>query len=209
MVVFDVNETLTDPAWLRARLDAAGAHPDLVETWLAATLRDGIALTAAGGFATFSEVAAAALSRLAPDADAKAAAEGLSDPQPRDDVAPGLRSLADIGVRIITLSNGRPQTAETVLERAGAAAFVERTLSVEAVTRWKPAPEPYLYACEQCEVAPDEALLVSVHPWDVSGALRAGLRACFVDREGRGYPGYLERPGITIGSLTELANRLA
>jgi 2-haloacid dehalogenase len=209
VVLFDVNETLTDLEALRPRLEAAGADPRLLELWFASTLRDGIALAAAGAYARFSDLAAAALARLAPDADAAAAAEGLSDPQPQGDVAPGLQALAGAGFRIATLSNGSADTAAIVLERAGVAQLVERNLSVEAVERWKPAPEPYVYACAECGIAPADAMLVSVHPWDVDGAARAGLRTCFVDRASLGYAAVHRPPDITVSSLAALSSQLA
>lgn len=208
LLIFDVNETLTDLEPLRARLAAAGADPDVLKTWFAATLRDGIALTLAGGFASFDQVAEAALMRIEPAADAAEAVRGLSDAQPQDDVAPALESLAAKGVQMITLSNGAAKTAATALERAGVAHLVERNLSVQDVGRWKPAPEPYAFACDRCGVAPAEALLVSVHPWDAAGASRAGMRACFVNRDERGYPSYLEPPDITVTSLIEIADEL-
>src|SRR4051812_21493184 len=156
VIVFDVNETLTDMEPLRARLDAAGADPGLLELWFASTLRDGIALTAAGGFASFADGATAALARLAPGAESASAAEGLSDAQPQPDVVVGLPPLAAAGFRIATLSNGSAGTATRALERAGVSELVERNLSVEAVGRWKPAHEAYAYACTECGVAPAE-----------------------------------------------------
>ncbi len=57
------------------------------------------------------------------------------------DVAPGLQKLsdADAGVRIVTLSNGTADVAESLLERAGLRELVEACLSVSAWGRWKPA----------------------------------------------------------------------
>lgn len=51
----------------------------------------------------------------------------------------------------------------------------DRLLTVEDAGIWKPAPAAYAYALEQCGVDPMDAMLVSVHPWDIDGASRAGL----------------------------------
>jgi 2-haloacid dehalogenase len=59
--VFDGNETLSDMNPLRRRLEEVGAPGHLLDTWFAATLRDGFALTAAGEYADFAAVAKAAL----------------------------------------------------------------------------------------------------------------------------------------------------
>lgn len=208
VLLFDVNETLTEPASVRMRMQAAGADPQLYDLWMASTLRDGMALTLAGAYVDFADAAEAALARLAPEADAAAATEAFSDPQPRDDVGPGLRALAETGIRVVTLTNGTTAATQKVLERAGVGDVVERRLSVDAVERWKPAPETYEYACRECQVAPAEAMLVAAHVWDVAGAKRAGLRACFVDRLARGYPTHLEQPAVTVTSLTELVGEL-
>jgi 2-haloacid dehalogenase len=61
VVVFDVNETLSDMKPLRARFQEVGAPGHLLDTWFAATLRDGFALTAAGEYREFAAVAKAAL----------------------------------------------------------------------------------------------------------------------------------------------------
>ena len=65
VVAFDVNETLVDLEGLRPRLEAAGAPGHLLERWFAATLRDGVSLAAAGGYADFADVATANLRDLA------------------------------------------------------------------------------------------------------------------------------------------------
>jgi hypothetical protein len=57
VAVLDVNETLTDMSPLRARLVDVGASGALFDAWFAATLRDGFAVTAAGGYAEFADIA--------------------------------------------------------------------------------------------------------------------------------------------------------
>jgi hypothetical protein len=64
VIALDVNETLSDMAPLSQRFEQVGAPPHLRATWFASTLRDGFALTAAGGYADFREVAHAALQTI-------------------------------------------------------------------------------------------------------------------------------------------------
>jgi 2-haloacid dehalogenase len=61
VIALDVNETLSDLEPLSSRFEAVGAPRHLRATWFASTLRDGFALTAAGGYADFEQVAHAAL----------------------------------------------------------------------------------------------------------------------------------------------------
>ena len=64
VALLDVNETLSDLAPLAERFEQVGAPGDLVQTWFAATLRDGMALAASGRYADFPDVARAALRSL-------------------------------------------------------------------------------------------------------------------------------------------------
>ena len=218
VAILDVNETLSDLTPLRKRFAELGAPPDLLETWFAATWRDGVSLAAAGAYADFQDVARAALrSHLAGEADlrrpleeaAEYVLEGVAQLSPHPDVAPGLRRLRERGIRAATLTNASVATAAGLLERAGLAELVERNLSVSEVGRWKPAPETYRYACAALGVAEHDAVMIAVHPWDVDGAQRAGLRGAWLDRDGHPWPEVFTAPAISGRSLPELAAAVA
>lgn len=117
----------------------------------------------------------------------------------------GLRSLADTGVRMVTLTNGSTQVAESLFVQAGVTDLFERLMSVENAQAWKPARAAYDYAAEQCGTSLDAMLLVAVHPWDIDGAKRAGMRAGWANRRGTPYPGHFTQPDITARTVGELA----
>jgi 2-haloacid dehalogenase len=218
LVVLDVNETLSDMAPMRNRFRAAGAPPQLAELWFAAVLRDGIATTAAGGYADFGELARdeaqALLAALpVPPADPDAAAAdivaGFAELAPQPDVADGLRALRAAGFRLATLSNGPAATAERLLAAAGVAHLVEANLSVRNVGRWKPAPAAYQYVTERLGVPAEETLLAAVHPWDIDGAVRAGFEGAWIRRGRAGYPRALSPPTVVAEDLRQLPGALA
>jgi 2-haloacid dehalogenase len=186
VVAFDVNETLFSLAGLEPVFASVGLDRGLVPLWFARVLRDGFALTAAGDFRPFGEVAIEALIGVDPRVVSRSQAEEVLaafrtlDPYP--DVEPAFRRLADAGVRMVTLTNGAASVTEALLERSGLSSYVERALSVEAVRRWKPAPDPYHYAATTCSVPPSRMALVAAHSWDCDGARRAGLRTGWVSR---------------------------
>lgn len=224
VVVLDVNETLSDMRPMADRFAEVGAPGHLAATWFASVLRDGFALAAAGTSAPFAQIAREMLRQqlsaadLELDRDLDAAADhvldGFGQLDVHPDVVPGLTALDELGVRLVTLTNGATSVAEGLLERVGARDRIERFMSVDEAGLWKPAPASYHYALEQCGVTASEAMLVAVHPWDVDGARRAGLRAAWVRRAGRGdapspsYPGHFEAPELTVESLVELADRM-
>lgn len=217
VVVFDVNETLSDMAPMAGRFVDLGAPGHLAPLWFTTVLRDGFALTAAGRSAPFAEIAAGVLrDMLAPveldrglDAAVAHIMEGLGELPVHPDVPGGVRALADAGHRLVTLSNGSAAVAEGLLASAGLRGCVERCLSVEAAPAWKPDHRAYAYAAEICGVEPAGMVLVAVHPWDIDGAARAGMRTAWVDRAGGPYPGHFTRPEIVVGELGELPQRLA
>lgn len=217
VAVFDVNETLSDLNGLALRLHELGGEPAILPVWFAATLRDGFALTAAGGYADFADIAIPTLAGLLSGADglrgtpqevAEHIVHSMAELDLHPDVPDGLRKLHAAGVRIVTLSNGSSRVAESLLERAGVRDLVEQCLSVSDAGRWKPAPEAYAHAADHCGVHADDLVLIAVHPWDIDGAARAGLRTGWLSRDGAPYPPRFREPDATGRNLSELSARL-
>jgi 2-haloacid dehalogenase len=216
VVVFDVNETLSDLSALDARFEHAGAPAALRQTWFASVLRDGFGLAAAGTAQPFADVAAGVLRPLLHEAgvaDVDSAVEhvmqGFSQLDVHEDVPDGVRALRAAGLRLVTLSNGSRNVAQGLLTRAGLEGEFEQLLSVEDAGRWKPARAPYEHAATVCDVPVEKLLLVAVHPWDIDGAARAGLQTAWLNRSGTPYPSHLTPPGLRVVDLRDLAAALA
>ncbi|MFI6356240.1 haloacid dehalogenase type II [Streptomyces sp. NPDC050743] len=216
VLVFDVNETLTDMTALAGRLEHVGLPGHMLSAWFAGVLRDGVALTLAGGHASFAAVAGDGLRALAageagatdPEQAAAHVLAGLPELPLHPDVPGGVRALRASGYRLATLTNGSAGTTRAVLERAGLADCFASHLDVEAPSRWKPAREAYAYALDALGVRAGAALLVSVHPWDVDGAARAGLATAWLRRTARPYPSTAHPADLTATALPDLAARL-
>ena len=216
LILFDVNETLSDMSPMAKRFEDVGAPAHLARTWFAGLLRDGFALAAAGASAPFAQLAADALrldlDGISLDRGTGEAVEhvmaGFAGLGVHPDVPDGIAALHARGLRLVTLSNGAASVAEALLERAGIRHYFEATLSVEQAGVWKPAAGAYAYALERCAVDPGDALLVAVHPWDIDGAARVGLGTAWINRTGGPYPTYFEAPGLAARSLVDLADRL-
>ena len=215
VMVFDVNETLSDMRGMATAFAAVGAPARLAGTWFASVLRDGFALTATGANPDFADVARFGLTQMLTangirnvDAATTQVMDAFMTLPVHADVVAGVRALADAGIRLVTLSNGSASVAQGLLERAGVADRFERLLSVQDAPGWKPAGSAYAYALETCNVSPADAMLVAVHPWDIHGAHQAGLATAFVNRASVTYPSYFAAPDVEVASLLDLASEL-
>ena len=203
VVVFDVNETLSDMSPMADRFTQVGAPPHLAKLWFTTLLRDGFALTAAGASEEFATVG-----REVGDAVEHVMA-GFGSLRVHPDVPDGVRALRAGGLRLVTLTNGSAQVAERLFTDAGIRDQFERLLSVEDAGAWKPAPAAYGYASAACQVPAEQLVLIAVHPWDIDGAARAGMSTVWLNRDQFAYPRYFTSPTWTAGSLPEAAAQLA
>jgi 2-haloacid dehalogenase len=212
IIVFDVNETLTDMSPMGQKFVEVGAPAYLAKMWFATLLRDGFALTAAGDTAAFATIGAEALRGIFRGmelmSDVEPAVEhvmaGFAGLSLHPDVVEGINTLEAAGYRLATLTNGSAAIAQKQFEDAGIKDRFEALLSVEDAPAWKPAKAAYDYAATACRATPNEMLLVAVHPWDIHGAARAGLATAWINRTGAPYPGYFRTPDHTVASLPEL-----
>jgi 2-haloacid dehalogenase len=217
VIVFDVNETLSDVSPMGQRFVEAGVPAYLAKLWFSNLLRDGFALAAAGSKGTFASIGAEALRSLLADTqlnrDLEQAVQhvmaGFSSLDLHPDVIPGIHALDAAGYRLATLTNGSTQVADRLFTNAGIRNHFEALLSVEDAPAWKPAKASYDYAATALGTTPEQMLLVTVHPWDIDGASRAGLATAWINRTGGPYPDYFEAPDYIVTALPELIPAIA
>ncbi|HLH58560.1 MAG TPA: haloacid dehalogenase type II [Streptosporangiaceae bacterium] len=215
-IVFDVNETLSDMAPMGRRFAEVGAPELLATVWFAALLRDGFALTVTGGKETFSQVGEAALRTVLTGATLDRPLDdavghilsGFTGLSVHPDVPDGVRALREAGLTLVTLTNGTVTVADQLLTSAGIRRHFDRLLSVDDADAWKPAAAAYAYAARACSAEIGEMLLVAVHPWDIHGANRAGMRTGWINRRQAPYPGYFATPDVTAPDLSDLAGQI-
>jgi 2-haloacid dehalogenase len=217
VMVFDVNETLSDMSPMASRFIDLGAPGHAAELWFTSVLRDGFALTAAGNSERLAVLGEQLLRVLLPrfplnrpvDDAVGHIMSGFMELSPHPDVVNGVRALSEAGIRLVTLSNGSTDVAEGLLTRAGVREEFEQLLSVEEPGVWKPARRAYEYAARACGVDLSEMLLVAVHPWDIDGAARAGLSTAWVNRADSPYPSAFTAPTHTVTAIDQLAELVA
>ncbi|WP_432937426.1 haloacid dehalogenase type II [Kribbella sp. CA-253562] len=216
VLVLDVNETLSDLTPMRQRFEAAGLPGHGFDTWFAAVLRDGFALAAVDATAEFGAIGAEILAgqlvaaRIEPSADAiRDVLSGFTQLALHPDVVPGLRRFHELGIRIVTLTNGSAAMSQQMFTDAGLLPLLEHRLDVTVPGRWKPHRAAYEYAADVCKVPMERMALAAVHPWDIDGAKRAGLQGWYVDRRRTPYPAMFTSPDLTATDFEQLAERLA
>ncbi|MGH2603495.1 MAG: haloacid dehalogenase type II, partial [Dehalococcoidia bacterium] len=156
VIVFDVNETLLDlrsldPIFATAFGDAAARRD-----WFGQVLQSAMTVTLTGRYADFSEVGAAALAMVAARRQVEltetmraAVRDGMRQLPPHPEVPAALDRLRGAGFRLATLTNNPAPVVEAQLTNAGLRDFFEQVHSVDAVRRFKPAPEPYRMAADR------------------------------------------------------------
>ena len=217
VIVFDVNETLSDLSPLAQRFTDIDAPKWLAKLWFASLLRDGFALTAAGRSERFAMIAAGALQGVLSGTPINRSTvhavehvmAGFAALGVHPDVPDGVRALRSQGLRLVTLTNGSTDLTERLLADAGIQGQFEMLMSAEQAGVWKPAPAAYRHAVHTCGVTAERMMLVAVHPWDIDGAARAGMSTAWLNRDGAPYPTYFREPLVTADSLTTLAEQLA
>ena len=212
VVAFDVIETLMSLEPLRERLTQVGQPPYLLEAWYTRTLRDGMALSATGDYAAFTDMAEAALRGLTgysiSDEQVAQVMAGFNELPAFPDALPAITRLTEAGVRVACLTNGSAYLTSSFVNRTGLGSLVDRVISVGEVYRWKPATVVYLYAAEVMGVPPERMALVAAHDWDCHGAKRAGLTTAWVSRKSGGFGAPFAPPDVVGEDLTEVAAKL-
>jgi len=201
VVVFDVNETLSDMSAVRARFSDVGATEQLAGLWFATLLRDAFALTAAGTSERFAVIADGMLRTLLAgvelDRDVDDAVQHVMSGfrarrAPRRPGGAALMRAA--GARLVTLTNGGASVAEGLLTRAGVGDQFEALLSVEDPGLWKPAPGSYRYAASRCGTDIAAMMLVAVHPLTATAPRGPGCARRGSTGPGRPIPRTSPRP---------------
>lgn len=126
-----------------------------------------------------------------------------------EDVKEGLTSLKSAGYRLYALSNGTTDAVETLLTEAGIAKYFEGVVSVDEISTFKPDPDVYHHFLKKTGTEEDDAWLISSNPFDVIGAISAGMRAAWVRRSKDAIfdPWGIE-PTLTVMSINDLCTKL-
>ena len=124
------------------------------------------------------------------------------------DADESLVALKASGHRLFAFSNGAAEAVEEVLQTNGLRERFEGVVSCDTLKTFKPNPDVYHYFMREAGEAKD-AWLVSGNPFDVIGAVSAGMKSAWVKRSDRVVfdPLGIE-PTLTVAALSELCEKL-
>jgi 2-haloacid dehalogenase len=126
-----------------------------------------------------------------------------------DDVAATLLSLSQKGFKLLAFSNGTEDAVVGLLQNAGIRDLFVGVVSVDDLQTFKPNPDVYHYFTQKAGSIASQTWLVSSNPFDVIGAVSAGLNAAWVQRsKSIIYDPWGVEPTVTIDSLINLESAL-
>ena len=118
------------------------------------------------------------------------------------DARPTIEALEKAGIRLSVLSNGWNPLQVAKARRAG---YSGRVIASGDLGIQKPDPRAFAALVEDIGLPPEQCFFVGDTPGsDIAGALGAGLRAVWLDHEGKKYPDNAPQPTHVIHSLREL-----
>lgn len=125
------------------------------------------------------------------------------------DAENGLSNLITENYRLFAFSNGTAEAVENLLVAAQIRHYFLSIVSVDELKTFKPSPAVYKHFLQKSDANPSDAWLVSSNPFDIIGAISAGMRAAWVKRSNNAIfdPWGIE-PTITIDNLDELYKKI-
>jgi len=126
-----------------------------------------------------------------------------------DDVEDGLQSCAAAGCRLYAFSNGAAAAVETLLAAAGIREHFLDVVSTDEIRSFKPDPAVYAHFLQRAGVSGGDAWMISSNPFDVIGALSAGMQAAWIRRSRTAiFDPWETAPTLTVEGLSQLAETI-
>ncbi len=214
-LIFDVNETLLDLSVLQPHIQQYFGKVEVMKEWFSELIRQSMIATLTDRYEPFDKLAADALNMVAMryrftlGAQERAKiAEQMHRLPPHPEVPVALSRLKKAGYTMVALTNSPQLMMTNQLVNAGLAGYFDKMLSVDAVKKFKPHSAVYQYAAQQIGRPIQQCRMIAAHDWDITGAMRAGMKGAFVARPGKVLGEMGAKPDIIASDLTGVANHL-
>ena len=125
------------------------------------------------------------------------------------DALEALPRLQSSGLHLYAFSNGPAEDVSVLLENAGIAQYFSDVVSTDEIKSFKPNPAVYAHFLRRSGAGGNEAWLISGNPFDVIGALSAGMKGIWVKRQERAvFDPWEFEPSATVRTLSGLEEAL-
>ncbi|PSP89482.1 haloacid dehalogenase type II [Halobacteriales archaeon QS_4_69_34] len=215
-VTFDSYSTIVDVDAVEAALAERVPDPEAVSTlWRERSLAYTFVANAIDAYQPFYamnrdalEHALAAHGVDLPEAEREAILETYHDLNVFEDVRAGIERLHDGGYPCYIVSNGNPEMLDSMVDGAAIDDLLEDTVSADEIGTFKPDAALYRHAAARTGTPIEEIAHVSAGWFDVLGAIHAGMQGVWVDRKGRPWDAFGDKPTLVIEDFFELADAL-
>ena len=119
-----------------------------------------------------------------------------------------LKELKQLGLPLAILSNGTPEMLDIAVKSAGMNGLFDHLLSVEAVKKYKTAPEAYRLGPDAFKLPTREILFVSSNCWDAIGATWFGYTTFWINRSGQPLEELGTQPAVQGRLLTDVVSHV-
>lgn len=210
VIFFDVIETIFSLAPLKSKLLALKLPIGTDKLFFAQLLRDAFAISISGQFYNFSQVANKTLSVLLESLDHKIDEATLneilaifSQLPAHEDVRPALEKVKSTDIKIVLLTNGSRKNTEKLVHDNELSLLIDDIVSVEEFKIWKPHKALYQKAAQKYSCPQENTVLIAAHAWDVHGAIHAGLKGIWVQRQDCIYHPLMCNPNGQVTNLMD------
>jgi 2-haloacid dehalogenase len=125
---------------------------------------------------------------------------------PFNDVTRSLPLLKDAGFKLYAFSNGRAEDVSSLLDHAAISSYFIDVVSTDEIKSFKPNPAVYAHFLRRAHVSGNQAWLISGNPFDVIGAISAGMRGAWVKRTKQAlFDPWEIQPTVTVADIGKLA----
>ncbi|MCS5591958.1 MAG: haloacid dehalogenase type II [Gammaproteobacteria bacterium] len=126
------------------------------------------------------------------------------------DVEESLAKLKEKNYRLFAFSNGSAEAVETLLVAAGIRNYFLGVVSADDIKSFKPNPAVYHHFLRESQACGNDAWLISSNPFDVIGAISAGMCAAWVRRSNNAiFDPWGIKPTIIVNNLGELYEKIS
>lgn len=215
IILFDINETVLNLSSLRPKFNAIFGNEQITDTWFSMLLHTSTVATITGLNTDFAQLAKISLQTLATKLHIRLTTatitdilSGFSSLSAHQDIKPALAALRQAGFRVVALSNSSRVLISQQIRHADLNDYFDDIISVEEAGTFKPSIDAYRFAAQKLKCEVHQLRLVATHDWDTHGAMCAGLKAAYINRNGALYNPLYHQAEFNESSMEAIVERI-